>query len=78
MTRRHIARALESVGARDTGNNEFTKDNKVVIILFNRTLVMTLREEEDRMMLLMMVPFREVLGVVEDKGHIVVLTRCQR
>ncbi len=75
MLRRRIVRALESVGARDTGNNEFTKDNKVVFILFNRTLVMTVREEEDKMRLLMMAPFREVLGVVEDKGHIVLLTK---
>ena len=75
MTRRRIVRSLESVGARDTGNNEFTKDNKVVFILFNRTLVMTVREDEDRMRLLMMTPFHEVIDVVDQNGHLMVLTR---
>ncbi len=75
MTRRRIVRSLESVGARDTGNNEFTKDNKVVFILFNRTLVMTVREEEERMRLLMMTHFHEVIDVVDQNGHLMVLTR---
>ncbi len=77
MTRRRIVRTLESLGVRNTGNNEFTKDDRVVFILFNRVLIMSKREQDGRMTLLMVIATWNVMDIIDYRGNITVLHRRQ-
>ena len=75
MTTRRIAKALEQLGFKDNGNNEYSDGGKIVYIIFNRTLVLVRREQGGDFTMLMMIAARNVLDIVFDGRHVVVLHR---
>lgn len=75
MTRRRIERALEAIGARHIGNNEFTRDGKVVFVLFNRTVVMTVLRTDGSYRLLLMVAMKDVIDFAMYRGSLMVIHR---